>query len=528
MHQNKLISKLRSSLRRICSTIHLSSRRVANARRYGVDALFLVVTPDPLRKSLARTNPAKGFSKNLRYFSYSIPLVCIMLLSPVALLMPKHAYANTPCRDSSPDAEYQWSTEYCEFIPILTPTETFTIDKTTSTTPTAILKIDNSTSAITDKINSSYGVTNYASHTVSVSVTEAGSYSLILSGPAQLSGPSTINATSGATGTNLANDTWGYAWENTTVTDANANYKALGSSVNLAGTALSNRAASFSKKLIFAAKFDKATAGIYHADVKLSLVATPEYATTTVTAANAVPWNKLVYMQDMTEYACMQADIGDSKTLKDIRDKSTYIITKLSDGKCWMAQNLRITNKNTSKFDTNLASDQYGDGGGYYIPASAAWTDTSNTGNHAYYNNDTDYGAYYTWYTATAGTSASTYDICPKGWRLPTGGSSGEFKALADKYPTNYSSGLTWKTLNGKNGHWLGAADAASGGAFFPAAGYMITLIGALDNVTHHGYYWSSTPNSSYADNLFFYNTGINPASSGYRYYGFSVRCVAK
>ena len=309
---------------------------------------------------------------------------------------------------------------------------------------------------------------------------------------------------------------------------------------------MNNQAASFSKKLAFAAKFDKASAGIYHADISLSLVATPKVTTVT---ANAVPWDKLVYMQDMTEYACMQAKIGDSKTLIDVRGKAgenTYSIAKLSDGKCWMTQNLRLSRETSNKGVALTANDTNVDPTDkwfhYYMPESTTGAfDNTKSGN--YYTNqqvraatDNDYGAYYSYNVATLNkvwnqsSGTATYDICPKGWRLPTGGSSGEFQALAQIYPAgslnNNSNTTGWTTNNGKNGRWLGAANA-TGGAFFPAAGLVNTS--GLSNTGSEGYYWSSTINdATYAYNLNFGSRPIYPANNYNRYIGFSVRCVAK
>ena len=48
-------------------------------------------------------------------------------------------------------------------------------------------------------------------------------------------------------------------------------------------------------------------------------------------------------------------------------------------------------------------------------------------------------GNYYNWYTATAGTGTyamvsenAPSSVCPKGWKLPTGGEGGQFAALTD------------------------------------------------------------------------------------------------
>ncbi len=266
----------------------------------------------------------------------------------------------------------------------------------------------------------------------------------------------------------------------------------------------------------------------------------PEYSTaapiSTDTPVKITPttplakWDNLEYMQQMTPEACSSVSIGTSKPLKDSRDTDTsYTIKKLSDNKCWMVDNLRITNKNISSADSDLS-----EGTSYTIPVSNLWTDKTTTANGAYYENNTAHGAYYTWYTATAGTGKSSVtsgqasgSICPKGWRLPTGGSSGEFKAL---YNNGYSS---WTTDNNINGRWFGGtSSSAVGAAFFTASG--IVPSGSLINVGSDGYYWSSTPyGSSYPSgtyNFGFDSSNIYPADYHYlaRYNGYSVRCVAK
>ena len=95
----------------------------------------------------------------------------------------------------------------------------------------------------------------------------------------------------------------------------------------------------------------------------------------------------------------------------------------------------------------------------------------------------TAYGTLYNYHAASAGTitgssnsNNASYDICPAGWRLPTGGSSGEFQALYTQY--NYSAALL-------------RASIASGGAAFAFAGNFSSA--APTEQGSDGYYWSST-----------------------------------
>ena len=180
-------------------------------------------------------------------------------------------------------------------------------------------------------------------------------------------------------------------------------------------------------------------------------------------------------------------NIGDSLVAVDNRDNHEYHVKKLSDGNCWMIDNLTIsatgmvadsldnTNTNIPSSDTNK----------YYLPPQNARYTSGNsitnssvkTANTAV-NFDTSYSnqpqvgyraknttdnntgnpvpentAYYNFYTASLGfsyyndgkTSGSTpRDICPKGWRLPwvsdsgsTSTGTGDMYTLALSYNNN-------------------------------------------------------------------------------------------
>ena len=58
------------------------------------------------------------------------------------------------------------------------------------------------------------------------------------------------------------------------------------------------------------------------------------------------------------------------------------------------------------------------------------------------------------------------------------------------------------------------------GGSVFPG--------GYLDYAGNLGYYWSSVGgNRNFAYYLYFSPSGVYPSLDDYRYYGFSIRCVA-
>ena len=152
--------------------------------------------------------------------------------------------------------------------------------------------------------------------------------------------------------------------------------------------------------------------------------ASTSYAGQTITlyAQWRSPINQLddvTYMQDLTASHCANSDNGATATLRDRRDNNSYTIAKIN-GNCWMTQNLRIAGGTTLNSSTsNVVSS-------YTIPT------TPLEGNSGAYDvgqvqdsGNTTYGYWYNLCAASAGTVCRiggivTYDICPKGWRLPT------------------------------------------------------------------------------------------------------------
>lgn len=112
------------------------------------------------------------------------------------------------------------------------------------------------------------------------------------------------------------------------------------------------------------------------------------------------------------------------------------------------------------------------------------------------YGNDTSYGT---------SSGNATEDICPYGWRLPTGGSSGEFQALYTTYSSNYNN-------------FVDALSTPLSGVFRYGKAYY---------QGSYGYFWSSTrsnsPNMYY---LYMGSSSVNPQNGGNRYNGYSVRCL--
>ena len=94
--------------------------------------------------------------------------------------------------------------------------------------------------------------------------------------------------------------------------------------------------------------------------------------------------------------------------------------------------------------------------------------------------------------------------ICPKGWRLPTGGSAGEFQILTDYY---HNKGLRLPNLT-YSGMYVYSSPNSQGST---------------------GYYWSSTVKSStFAYYLLISKSNDSPNNTTNKYLGGSVRCVQK
>ena len=201
----------------------------------------------------------------------------------------------------------------------------------------------------------------------------------------------------------------------------------------------------------------------------------------------------------------------------------------MADGKVWMTENLKLTNATLNSSSSNLPT-----GATFSLPASstARWCTTSNSTNcdgaanvldatdtsiSGQSSAQSNYGVYYNWFAATAGegtydksSGSVSRDICPKGWRLPTVGSSGGFQGL-------YNAGYNTTSLMQKT----------TGGPAFVLSGYRYGS--STDNQGSSGLYWSSTAiNNNGAYSLVLNSSSVSPAYNNRKYGGFSVRCLAQ
>ncbi len=282
-------------------------------------------------------------------------------------------------------------------------------------------------------------------------------------------------------------------------------------------------------------------------------------------AAGKTKVNNYYTMQDMDSSICnvvttpVNTDNSDAMTtqLLDARDNKVYRAGKLADGRCWLLDNLsldltdadvqdNLTEDTTNASNTTLSYLKNGGGGGedqYAMSGATIWTTNYNysipyiitaysdtTGSGGYEAGK--YGVYYTYCAATAGSYCyggspnyynygnasgdATEDICPKGWRLPTSGNSGETNTVSLAYNSDRIS-----VINALHTPFSGDAvygyDASSGQR----------KLNLYQGTAAH--FWTSTfGDSTFMRSFAISETELIPSSSHYRTNATSVRCIAK
>lgn len=290
------------------------------------------------------------------------------------------------------------------------------------------------------------------------------------------------------TSTTMDNNTWGYSLDATDFSKIPVN----GSAATIKTTNVPMTTASETTDVTFGAKVGNLTSGTYTDKVLFTMYTNgqPEEPT-------------------MQGFSCDSLEnIGDSTTLKDSRDGNMYTVKKLKDGKCWMTENLRLADYTMRGTDSDIPEIA-----SWYIPASST-TGFDQTNKQSVYI-DSTYGGLYSYYAATAASGGSSYDsgtanysICPKGWRLPTGGNgnTSEYKVLTDKYPRP-------ENLEGEPG--------------FVYSGYMD--YGTFYHKDYYGRFWSASisgENDAYS--LYMDSSMLLPGYMSQKSLGYAVRCVAR
>ena len=140
--------------------------------------------------------------------------------------------------------------------------------------------------------------------------------------------------------------------------------------------------------------------------------------------------------------------------------------------------------------------------------------------------NGSNYDWYYTGSSSTDDTrwqsDKTIYDPCPVGWRVPDGGDEGVWstaKGSSSSYNRSYDS--TNKGMNFSGDFGIAST------IWYTASGCRGCNGGALGDVGFGVLYWSVTPASNHAYNLFFrYDGYVNPTYYDSRAGGFPVRCT--
>jgi uncharacterized protein (TIGR02145 family) len=213
---------------------------------------------------------------------------------------------------------------------------------------------------------------------------------------------------------------------------------------------------------------------------------------------------------------------NETLTLTDKRNNQNYTIRKLADNNCWMINNLSISDITLTPGDTNTISD-------WALPKAkisgvASQNDkqiwgpiTPSDYNNLNHNSDHFGGNLYNYQVAPGNANATSgsalYDICPKNWRMPTGGRSGEFRALYNASGSSPTDASYFKP------------DGPFAGIY---SGYY--YIDSFDSQSNEASYWSSTVDRrNGAFSLQFEATGnINPSIANNMYLSLAVRCLVK
>lgn len=291
---------------------------------------------------------------------------------------------------------------------------------------------------------------------------------------------------------------WGYKLSTET------NYKPYQTNDLISESAVATN--EISTTLNFGAKADYDTpAGTYELDLNFK----------------ALPLVTTNYIQNLDPELCTKNPM----VVIDSRDQQAYTIQRLEDNNCWMMTNLNLgaTNLTTdlTSSNTNLSNTITAGTFNSWRKASGAQTYTAEeyipvSGTDA--TSKDAYGTLYNYCVASAGTICTDsnsdnagFDICPAGWRLPTGGLGGEFSVLYSNSAYNTNTKMRNPVL--------------SRGAAFALAGNFGS--GTPGGQGSNSFYWSSTRNDNISMHNLSLNTGsVNPTNYYDRHNGGSIRCI--
>ena len=305
--------------------------------------------------------------------------------------------------------------------------------------------------------------------------------------------------------------------------------------------------------------------------------------------ANAAVWQKSavktpesvpeVYLKDLRDFSITPS--AGTRQMGGYIQAGYYRIRKLADGNCWMTENMdhpQVKDHYYYKWDTDINSKEkwapaynYIDGTnpsdyttGSDTESLLQYKDTNVQHDHTYFGNGCSNGwgtsgeggsdvpcgtvaegylvktynnaetqkngTYYTFQAATTGTggamstanSNSPDTFCPAGWQLPYSGTAGDY----------YDASKSWSYLFTQYGYGDNQ-DGSNGLRSYPLdyvySGIYLWNTGRLYFQGNVAYLWSSTiVSSTSAYSLHTWSTGVRPAVSDLKAYGFALRCVSR
>jgi len=242
-------------------------------------------------------------------------------------------------------------------------------------------------------------------------------------------------------------------------------------------------------------------------------VPTTDYKLTWSISTNCVSLSDTVHIQFLS---C-------GLPITDDRDGKTYN-TLLVNDQCWMAQNLNI---------------------GVRIPGTNDQTDNAIIEKYCYLNSEANcdvYGGLYQWNEMMQySTNQGIKGICPTGWHLPSDAEWTNFSDYVKSQP-NYlcsnnvnniakalASTTNWNTSSTTCaiGNNL-LANNATGFTALPGGFRTTDSGGSFFDQGTYGHWWSSSANSTYYSHRRYLknSSAVLNRETGYKTYGFSVRCI--
>ena len=187
---------------------------------------------------------------------------------------------------------------------------------------------------------------------------------------------------------------------------------------------------------------------------------------------------------------------------------------------CWFAENLRSENyENGDEIPAGLSGNEWWNTSSgavtVYGEGSSGCDDQSPAGdacNEAWSLNE--YGRLYNWRAVD-----DARGLCPSGWHVP---SEGEWTVLTDHLGGLSVAGVQMKTTYG----WQDGGNGTNSSGFSGLPGGLRHSNGHFFDNGYFGYWWSSSPDGSFAWGLLLNELGQIVSGNLDPQFGFSVRCI--